>query len=114
MKIDEKEIKRRKGVALVEIKRSFNDESAEVDAVKLFVSHHLEEIEPGYWLTHLGTAEPEPKDVIDLLELQSHWGHEVVDGIDVFDFTLPGDVTNYVVSVYFDRKGDVEDVVMES
>ena len=48
--------------------------------------------------------------------LRSHWGDEEEDedGIDTFDFTLPEDVTDYVISVHFDEEGAVDDISMES
>ncbi len=52
---------------------------------------------------------------IRLKQVSSLWGEDDDDdGIDTFDFTLPGDVTQYVISVSFDEDGDVEDIVMES
>ena len=52
--------------------------------------------------------------VLDILVLQSHWGEDDDDGIDTFDFTLPDEVTNYVLSVEFDENGNVFGVSMES
>jgi hypothetical protein len=75
------------------------------------VSHHLEELDATYWEKNAGTSHPTPANVLDLLELRSHWGET---GIDRFDFTLPGDVTNYVICVEFDQKGAIEDISMES
>ena len=34
--------------------------------------------------------------------------------METFDFTLPDDVTNYVVSVHFDETGEIDDIDMES
>ena len=36
------------------------------------------------------------------------------EDIDMFDFTLPGDVTDYVICVSFDEHGKVEEISMES
>jgi hypothetical protein len=47
-------------------------------------------------------------------ELCSHWSDEDAEGIGVFDSTLPGKVTNYVISVRFDEAGEIEDIAMES
>jgi hypothetical protein len=49
-----------------------------------------------------------------MLELRSHWGAEAEDGLDTFDFTLPDDVTNYVIAVRFNEDGEVHDISMES
>ena len=34
--------------------------------------------------------------------------------MDTFDFTLPDEVTNYVICVRYDDDGEVEDISMES
>jgi hypothetical protein len=44
--------------------------------------------------------------------LQSHWGGD--DELKTFDFTLPDDATNYLISVRFDEDGDVSGISMES
>ena len=107
------EIKRREKKALAAIKMAFGTEDDEFGAT-LFVSHHLGEIEKSYWQKHLGTTEPKPERVLEILELRSHWSNEDEDGIDTFDFTLPGNVTNYVICVRFDEDGQVEEISMES
>src|SRR5262245_54893529 len=94
------EIKKREEAALAAIKHAFGTPEDEYGAT-LFVSHHLEEIEESYWRKHLGSTRPEPGSVIDILVLRSHWGDEDDDGIDTFDFTLPNEITNYVISVHF-------------
>jgi hypothetical protein len=113
MKNRSKEIERRSAVALAAIKETMDKGEGE-HSVALFVSHHLEELEAAYWKKHTGEARPSPNKVLDLLELRSHWGDEDEGGIDTFDFTLPGDVTQYVICVRFDESGDVEDIEMES
>ncbi len=113
MSLDNSEIKRREEAALAEINRVFGTEVDEYGAT-LFVSHHLEEIDASYWQKHLNTSRPEPRQVIDILQLRSHWGDEDDDGIDIFDFTLPDYVVNYVISVRFDEWGRVVDISMES
>jgi hypothetical protein len=107
------EIERRKNIALAAIRSALAKEEDDYGA-KLFVSHHLDEIEETYWQKHLGAARPEPSRVLDILELQSHWSVEEDDGIETFDFTLPEDVTNYVISVHFNESGQVEEITMES
>ena len=47
-----------------------------------------------------------------MLVLREHWGGD--DEIETFDFTLPEDVTDYVISVRFDESGQVEEISMES
>jgi len=105
------EIKRREAVARAAIKRVLGTGDDE-DAATLFVSHHLKELDSAYWRKHLATANPDPQQVLDLLELRSHWGGD--DETATFDFTLPEQVTNYVVSVRFSDDGDVGEITMES
>ena len=62
-----------------------------------------------YWEKHLSTEIPSSEQVIGLLVLRSKWENE-----EVYDFTLPDDVTDYVVSVSFDEDGKIEDIEMES
>lgn len=102
------DIAKRVAAAETAIRDAMDDESS----VRLFVTHHLGELDAAYWKTHAGTPKPTPRQVVELLELRSHWGGE--DEIDRFDFTLPGDATNYVISVTFDDTGEVESVDMES
>ena len=107
------EIARRTSAALTAIRDSA-DENDEDSGVALFASHHLEELDAAYWQNHVGTSRPTAKQVLDLLVLSSHWSDDDDDGIETFDFTLPDDVTNYVISVRFDESGEVEDISMES
>ena len=106
-------VSQREKTAMDAIKRTFGTVAGEFGAT-LFASHHLDELAADYWQMHLGTAKPDPEQVLDILTLKSHWGSEDENEIDVFDFTLPGDVTNYVISVRFDDAGEVEDISMES
>ncbi len=94
--------------ALDGIKKSFGSVQGEY-GIDLFVSHHLEELPQSYWERHLGTAKPTHAQVIELLVLRSKWDDE-----EVYDFTLPDEVTDYVVSVSFDEDGEIDDISMES
>lgn len=105
------EIKRREAAARAAIKEAFSAGDDEF-GVLLFVSHHLEEVDVSHWRRHLSTEAPDPRLILDLLELRSHWGGD--KEIDTFDFTLPEAVTNYVVSVSFDLSGDISEIAMES
>jgi len=107
------ELERRKEAALAAIRAAFGTAEDEFGAT-LFVSHHLEELAGAYWEKHLNTATPAPFQVLELLVFQSHWSDEDDDGMDTFDFTLPEEVTNYVVSVRFNEAGNVEEITMES
>lgn len=62
---------------------------------------------------HLGIEKPDPARVLDILQLSSRWGDDEYE-MEVFDFTLPDDVTSYVMSVRFDESGSIEEVSMES
>jgi len=105
------ELARRESAARQAIKNGFDMEDEE-SGVAMFVGFHLEELEPGYWQEHMGLARPDPAAVLDLLALREHWGEK--DDLEYFDFTLPGGVTDYVISVHFDGKGKVREISMES
>lgn len=94
--------------ALEGIKQSSGTEQGEY-GIDEFVSHHLEELPASYWEKHLGTSKPTTEQFINLLILRSKWEDE-----EVYDFTLPDDVTDYVVSVSFNEDGLIEDISMES
>ena len=111
MPVSPHEIKRREASARAAIKRAFGTADEE-SGVSLFVSHHLEELDSAYWKKHFSTDRPDPLRILDALALRSHWGGD--DEIDTFDFTLPEEVTNYVISVSFDEAGEVSAVSMES
>jgi hypothetical protein len=103
---------RREAAARQAIKNGFDMEDEE-SGVAMFVAFHLEELAPDYWQTHTGTPRPDPATVLDILELRAHWGEDG-DDMEYFDFTLPGKVTDYVISVRFDGKGKVDEISMES
>ena len=101
---------KRQELALDAIKRAFGTEAGE-DSINLFVEHHPAELPASYWEQRLGAGAPAPADVLGLLLLRSAWGERDVEH---FDFTLPGKVTDYVVSVHFDDAGDIDGISMES
>jgi hypothetical protein len=102
--------KDREKLALDAIKKAFGT-SAGGDDVNLFVEHHLEELPKDYWQKHLASDTPNPSAVVGLLEFSKSWGE---NDIEYFDFTLPGGVTDYVVSVRFNKKGGIKEISMES
>ena len=104
------EFERRKILAFVAIRQAHGTEGGP-DSVDLFVAHHLEELPEGYWQDRVATATPDALAVIGLLVFRSSWGK---NDLETFDFTLPGDVTNYVVSVHFDEAGEIDGIDMES
>jgi hypothetical protein len=105
------ELARRENAARQAIKNGFDMEDEE-SGVAMFVAFHLEELDPAYWQEWMETARPDPSAVLDILELHAHWGGD--DEMEYFDFTLPGKVTDYVISVRFDDAGKVEEISMES
>lgn len=98
------------------IKASLQADAKSFDDVTMFVEHHLAELDRSYWIEQLETASPTPEKVLHLLELKSTW-HQFVEEDeqpDTFDFTLPGDVTQYIICVLFNEKGTVEKIDMQS
>jgi Protein of unknown function (DUF2004) len=102
--------KEREKLALDAIKRLFGTDEGQ-DSIGLFIEHHLAELPASYWRQYLPTVSPEPYEVINLLQLRSSWGEAE---IEYFDFTLPDDVTDYVISVHFNSDGTVDEISMES
>lgn len=100
----------RKRQALAAIKEAFSTEAGE-DSVDLFISHHVAELPASYWAELCGSGSPEPEVVLGLLELHDSWGE---DDVEYFDFTLPGNVTDYQISVHFDETGAIDSISMES
>lgn len=76
----------------------------------LFVEHHLQTLPDAVW-ARLGGRPDSAEQLLDLLVPISLWGEQ---GRVVLDFTLPGDVTDYVLGVAFDDAWTVDEVVMES
>ena len=103
-------LKEREQQAIAAIRQALGTEAGE-DNIDLFVEHHLAELPQSYWLEQLTSNTPQPSAVVGLLELRSSWGE---DDIEYFDFTLPADVTDYVVSVHFDESGSIDGISMES
>lgn len=83
------------------------------DSIGLFVEHHLAELEPGYFSNICGTPTPDAEKISHSLVLVGSWSSADDGQIDVFDFSLPDEVTNYVLSVRFSGE-EVEEVSMES
>ena len=64
-------------------------------------------------MEHLGTSQPEPRQVLELLELCPRDDEEEEEA-EILDFTLPGGATNYLVCVAFDAAGQLARIDMES
>ncbi|WP_041523238.1 DUF2004 domain-containing protein [Gilvimarinus agarilyticus] len=94
--------------ALEGIRKASGTEQGEY-SIDEFVSHHIDELPRTYWEKHLNTESPSSEQVIGLLVLHSKWKDE-----EVYDFTLPDNVSGYVVRVSFDEEGHIKDFEMES
>ena len=94
--------------ALNDIRSAVGTEVGEY-SVDEFISHHLYELPSSYWKFKTGTETPTVEQVLDLLVLRSKWEDE-----EVYDFTLPDEVTDYVICVKYDEDGELEDIGMES
>ena len=105
------EFDRRQALALEAILKAYGTDDAE-HSVNLFVSHHISELEADYWSKHLGTTTPEPEQILKLLITRPL--DQEVSGLDLLDFTLPGEVTDYLLCVEFDVSGKVASIEMES
>ena len=113
MPTDKIELSRRTKTAFEAIRRSLGTEAGEYGAT-LFAAHHLDELDPSYWQTHLKIDRPTPAQVIELLCLHSHRSDDDDDGLNTLDFGLPDDVSNYVLCVRFDENGEIVEISMES
>ena len=107
---NDKELSRRE-VAAREAIAAIHGTAGDEFGVTLFVSHHLDEVDLAYWKKHTGTEKPEPRQVLDILELRTDPQDE---SMDMLDFTLPENVTDYVVCVEFDKSGNIVRTGMES
>lgn len=103
----------RQNLALAKIQSTYGSPEGEFGAT-MFVAHHLQEIDENYWIETFGTEAPSPSEIIKALVLVSNWSSEDDGHLDMFDFSLPGNVTDYLLSVRFNSDGVVEDVAMES
>lgn len=104
------ELEKRASLALEAIRKAYGTDVGEYSST-MFVHHHLEELPQSYWEELTGTPSPAPEAVLDLLELKSTWGEREMEN---FDFSLPGNVTDYMLSVRFNDAGEIEELSMES
>ena len=75
----------------------------------LFVEHHLEELSKDEWVAAVGRENPQPNEILNALVLLDAWDSEGDGTLITFDFTLPGHLTNYLISVRFDGDKITED-----
>jgi hypothetical protein len=69
----------------------------------------LIELDVEYWKKYTDKEMPTPEDILNIIELKEIW-----DDGNTFDFTLPDEITDYVVSVSFNENGEIQDITMES
>ena len=117
MPADSAAISKREGAARAHLDAIYGTPEDELGAT-LFVAHHLGELDASYWMKHTGTSEPDPRQVLRMLELRIDPEEEELDEeeerLDILDFTLPDGVTNYVICVEFDDTGNIVRVALES
>lgn len=104
------EVETRANLALDAIRKSYGTEAGEFSTT-MFVEHHLAELPQDYWQERTGTASPDHTAVLALLEFKSNWGESDIEN---FDFSLPGEVTDYVLSARFNETGKIDEISMES
>ncbi|KJZ19805.1 DUF2004 domain-containing protein [Loktanella sp. S4079] len=102
----------KEAIARNEIKRVFGTPEGE-DNVSLFVTHHLDELSSEEWREVCGAGTPSAQQILSSLALVSKWSSQDSEIIDIFDFSLPKNTTQYVISVAFDGD-DISKITMES
>ncbi|MBK1790997.1 DUF2004 domain-containing protein [Persicirhabdus sediminis] len=112
MPIHQDTIDKFSSIALSAIKAAYGTEDDEYGST-LFVAHHLEELEASYWQSHFKVDVPEASQILDSLVLSPYCIDEEDEVINNLDFTLPGEVTNYLICVCFEGD-EVIDITMES
>ncbi len=106
------DLKEKEAAARKEIEVRYDKPEGEFGPT-LFVSHHLEEVETEYWVDVYGTEMPEPSQILGELVLKHAWSSADDGVIDVLDFSLPNDITDYVLSVRF-IGSEIASIDMES
>ncbi|WP_026942586.1 DUF2004 domain-containing protein [Hellea balneolensis] len=100
-------------LALAKIKACFGKPEGEFSST-LFVSHHLEELSKENWLALLSIKEPTPQQILDCLILKDKWDSADDGLVDTYDFTLPENLTDYLLSVRFSEDGNIKSISLES
>ncbi len=80
------------------------------ETIELYIEHHLEEIPQIEWEKIFGKI-PNQEEFIDLLELQSSYEYE---GFIFYDYSLPKDITDYVICIKTDKNNTLIEISMES
>ena len=108
----EKRVAEAHAALLSELKNAGDDSE-----VTEYIEHHLDELEEGYWSEVCGASNPSVSEVAAKLTVQPFWLEEALQGeadLDRVDFTLPRDVTDYVLCVEYSEDGDFQDIRTES
>lgn len=100
-------------VSLAKIK-SLLGAAAGLTNTNLFADHHLAELEEAELKAVTKQESPTQHGIIECLILRDAWASDGENRVDIFDFTLPNDLTDYVISVKFDENDEVSEVSMES
>ena len=103
--LKDRELKARKAIIL----SLYDKDDPYFGGAELFVAHHLEVIEPEYWLKHTGESNPSPEKVLSLLVLKHIWSED-----NYFDFTLPEETTDNVICVKFSENSEICEISMEN
>ena len=91
--------------------RQHGHESVDYPAIKQYIEHHLDELDDAYWLSHTDTDNPSSDDVLEIMVADTTWSD---NGDTIVDCTLPGGVTNYLLSVRLNASGQCTGIEMES
>lgn len=91
------------------------EEGDNPEGTKLFMDHHLEELEEDDIVSVFGSTDIDIHLFLSKLVLR-RIGFYPDDEYEfaIFDITLPNELTNYILTVYFDQSGKVSYVSMES
>ena len=94
------------------------DDEEGYDPVSLFITHHLDELDKNAVATLFGSTTPSTQVFLAKLVLAAVSFHPEQDDEDeafaTFDYTLPGELTDYMLSVRFDGDSNPIDIDMES
>jgi len=105
-------LKQKEKLALAAIKRSFDTPEGEFGST-LFVAHHVEQLNANDWVAATGKKTPNSEQILDSLILIDSWSSEESEILDTFDFGLPHDISDYLLSVSFEGD-EVSEIAMES
>lgn len=100
-------------LALEKIKSLFGTPEGEFNST-LFISHHMEELEEADWLSLLKVKQPKPQQILKALVLVDKWDSNEDGQINTYDFSLPENITDYLISVRFSEDGKIKDASLES